>query len=155
MESVSRYLRRGPASKFFFITFGRINLNMIRSGKKIGSIFLLLPILTILAHNSIPHHHHAGLIELCCGNEQRHGGAGHFLITPAHAQAGHHEACSFNPEFTIDLYKVLIMAVTADLNGMDCPLKWIESEYLVWYTGDAPSKIDPAPNLLRGPPEAA
>jgi len=136
----------------FFITFARITLIMIPSGQKLLSVFLLLPVLTILAHNSIPHHHHYSPFEICCDNHPGQDGGRHPLNSCSHTPAGHHDACCYNPEFTLDLDKILVTAPESGHDQVVCPLKWIESEYLTCIHDDARCGIDPAPNLLRGPP---
>jgi hypothetical protein len=128
---------------------------MMRSGQKILSVFLLLPILTILAHNSIPHHHHFSPFEVCYADLPGNDNSSLTLNSSCHGQPGHHEACCFNPEFTIDWFKILITAVKSEHALIVCPLKWIESEYVVWYNDDALCRTDRRPNLLRGPPAAA
>jgi hypothetical protein len=125
---------------------------MIRSGQKILSIFLLLPILTILAHSSILHHHHASPVEICCGNRDIHSGTFHIMAAPRHSPAGHHDACCFNPEFTFDLNKILVTAAESELVTVTCPLKLLASGHLVSATDDVPCRKEPAPSLLRGPP---
>ncbi|MCX6223941.1 MAG: hypothetical protein NTV01_04210 [Bacteroidia bacterium] len=125
---------------------------MIRSGQKLLPVLLLLPILTILAHNSIPHHHHASPVEICCANHLNDDAARYLLNLNNNPPAGHHDACCFNPEFTIDLYKILITAAGSDHVQIVCPLKWIEYDYLNCITDDALCRISPAINFLRGPP---
>ncbi len=125
---------------------------MIRSGQKILSVFLLLPVLTILAHNSIAHHHHGSPFEVCCGNEQSPEDSSHLLTKTGHTAGSHHDACSFNPEFTFEIFKILINAIATDHTRIACPLRCVESEYLAWFTDDALCRIDASPNFLRGPP---
>jgi hypothetical protein len=128
---------------------------MIRPGQKILSILLLLPILTILAHNSIAHHHHASPVEVCCDNQQNNGAAGHVLQSSGPSAGSHHDACSFNPEFTSELVKMLVATVGSEPAPVACPLKWIESGHSVCVGGDLPGKPGRATYLLRGPPATA
>ena len=128
---------------------------MIRSSQRLLSIVLLLPIFTILVHNCIPHHHHSSTIEICCDNEQGLNGNRYLLKTYGHSQASGHAACCFNPEFTFDLFKILITSTVTDIFQIECPIKWIKPEYQVSIAGDSICRIYYSPNFLRGPPKTA
>jgi hypothetical protein len=128
---------------------------MKRSGQKSLSILLLLPILTILAHNSVAHHHHASPFEICCGIEAGQCGNDHQLSHFPYGHDNKHDACSFNPEFTLDLFKILIAAAGSAQDVVICPLKFLESTNYPLLCRDIPGTIGPAPYLLRGPPSKA
>jgi hypothetical protein len=140
---------------YLFITFDRISVIMIRTGQKLLSVFLLLPIITILAHNAIPHHHHVSPVEICCADQQNQGAGGHLLDTAGHIPAGQHDACCFNPEFTFDLYKILLTASESDHFQIVCPLKSVEPDYRDWFADKSDNRIYSTPNFLRGPPAVA
>ncbi|MFA6128121.1 MAG: hypothetical protein WC699_12540 [Bacteroidales bacterium] len=125
---------------------------MMRSGRKILSLFLLVPILTILAHNSIPHHHHGSPVEVCCANQTDHSGSLTHLDSRGHTAANHHDACCFNPEFTFDLFKLLIAAPETEFLQIECPQNSVGFNYIGFFSCVFDISNYPAPNLLRGPP---
>jgi hypothetical protein len=124
------------------------------SGRKYLSLILLLPVLTILVHNAIPHHHHVSPVEVCCDNQLHGSDPSHLLCNSNQTSAGHHDACSFNPEFTTELSKSLIANVPDDFSHITCPLRWIEVDYVVSIVDDALCRAGSSPSLLRGPPVA-
>ena len=125
----------------------------MHSGLRWLSLFLLLPVLTILVHNAVPHHHHVNPVEICCDNEGGNEPESVQVTCVPPVSPCQHDACSFNPEFTLDLQKILFTAPGSSNFQIASPVQWVEPNFQPGPDQVILSFADTSPNLLRGPPE--